>query len=213
MNDKCCDDSQQEDCHAQGECCPPSSSSSTDGHSGGSGWKTAIFATVMLLVIGMMTYSVVTRETGAADTPAGQVSTIPTTPNAPSNAPITPGSGKLTLVENLNDAFTDDYDFVFVVLPGSDDDLNTEVSRYVTEAAARIQAQDAIPVGTFTLSRNDPKSTNPSVLISSKYGSKYLVTAGITETKLLQAYLGACSGSSSSCCPTSSPGSSSSCCP
>ena len=219
MNYKCCNDGQQKDCCAQGECCSTPTSSSTNGQSGGGRWKTAIFIIVMVMVTGLMIYSILTHKTDTAVMPSPEVSAAPAVPFVPTDALSTTGSRKLTPVESLDEVFAHDYDFVLVVLSGSDDNLNMEVSRYVAQAAAKIQAQDIITVGTFTMSTNNPKSIDTSVLLSSKYGAKlkygnkYLVTDEITETKLLQAYLGFCNGSSSSCCPTSTSSSSSSCCP
>lgn len=242
MNDKRSDDTQQTGCCDQGECCPSSSCNATQGPVGGRGWwKTAVFGAVMLLAVGLMAHSILTRETDTIDATTSEAPTAP--PNTPNNAPVTQGTGeptspektagvpnntadnlgdgKLTSIENLDGIFID-YDFVFVILPANDSQSTTKAAHQVAEAAGKIQTQ-GVRVGIFTLSPDNPEFAStadrwsiflfPAVLALNKDGSGHLIAYGITETKLLQAYLGACSGSSSSCCPTSSPGSSGSCCP
>ena len=198
-----------------------------------------VFAVVMLVVVGLIAYSILTQEIDTADTSASNVPVTPTTSSnaivttnngestlqeetagASNNVPATPGNRELTSMENVDNMFAD-HDFIFVILPASDGDSTMEAIRKVAEAAAKIQAQN-IRVGIFTLSRDNPEFANtaniwsifqfPAVLAFNKDGNGHLVAYGITETKLLQAYLGACGGTSSSCCPPSG-SSSNSCCP
>ena len=238
MNDKCSSDIQQADCCDQQDCCPSSTCGVSQGPTGGRGWwKTAVFTIVMLLVAGMVAYSILTPESDAASTPAGEVSEVLMVPVVPDNAPGTRGptllnktasasddalaslvDGELTSLYNLDGIFPD-HDFVFVLLSGDDNVSTTQVARLVVEAAAKIQAQN-VGVGIFTLSPDNPEFGYtvdrlsipglPAVLALSDTGSIYPVIGEITETSLLQTYLGSC-GTSSSCPPSGS--SSSSCCP
>ena len=221
MNNKCSDDIQKPDCCDQEDCCPPSSRNKTPETTGGRRWwKTAVFAVVMLIVAGMIAYSILAPETDATNIPISEVSAASTTPSLPDNSPATPSSGELTSLYNLDVIFAD-HDFIFVILPASDSESTTEAARLVAEAEAKIQAQD-VRVGIFTLSQDNPEFATtadrwsifqfPAVLALYKDGSGQLVAYDITETKLLQAYLGACGGTSSSCCPPSG-GNSNSCCP
>lgn len=219
MNDQCCNDDKQEDCCAREECCPASNPGLSNGQSGRKWWKTAIFSAVMLVVIGLVAYSILTYETDAIVPPPVEVAGASAAPVPTDTSPVIQESRQPTTIEDLDDAFTHDYDLVFIVLSGRDDKLNDEVSLYVISAAEIIQAQDSISVGIFTTGTNASSANNPSVIVSGKDGAgyndsnKYILTSDITETKLLQVYVGICNGTSSSCCPPSTPDSSSGCCP
>ena len=202
---------QKAGCCVEGECCPSSSCDAPQEPPGRRPrWKTPVFVVVMVLAVAMAAYSVLTPDTGAA---------VPTIENVPGGALTALVDRELTSLYNLDGIFPE-HDFAFVILPGKDEASTTQVARLIANATSLIEAED-VHVGVFTLSPDSPDFANvvdrlgilglPAVLAWNYDGTIYPVAGEITETGLLQAYLGCC-GSSSSCCPVS-PNSSSSCCP
>ena len=180
------------------------------------GWKIAIFALGVLLIIGATVYSVITRHSDAVGAPSNKGSAPSAVAAAGVNVPAAQGIGDLTWVKKLNSVFTD-HDFIFVLLPESDSDLTKKVADQVTMAAAKIEAE-GVRVDTLTLNPSNPEfslttdrlaiTQLPAVLAFSISGNGAIIKGEITETKLLQAYLVVskppiCApGSSSGCCPT-----------
>ena len=174
-------------------------------------WKKAIFALVIVMVIGAVVYSLVIRK---ADSAGGAPNTgsAPTVTNPGSSAPTSNVTGELNWVKNANAKFTD-YDFIFVILAGSND-ATKKIYPEIDGAVAKIKA-DGVRIDTLTLNSDDPElsitarrlniTRLPAVIGFSNSGSGALVNGEITETKLLSAFLQAAKacapGSSSGCCP------------
>ena len=163
--------------------------------------KIALFALGMVIVMGVVAYSIVARNSNSAVMSAGN------------NSSSTTGIGGLAWVQNVSAKFAD-HDFVFVILPGSDD-ATQKIAPIVASAAAKIQAQ-GVRTDILTLNPSDPElsitaerlavTQLPAILALSITGNGVIINGEITETKLLQAYLTAskpCApGASSGCCPT-----------
>lgn len=174
-------------------------------------WKKAVFAIGILIVIGAVTYSLVIRKADSAGSPPAAGS-APAATNASSSTPPSNSIGELKWVSNLKTRFAD-HDFMFVILPGSNDTIKN-VYQEIDKAAAKIKAE-GVRIDTLTLGSDDPElpitaqrlaiSKLPAVIVFSSSGSGALISGEITETKLLQAYLTALKacppGSSSGCCP------------
>jgi hypothetical protein len=174
-------------------------------------WKKAVFALGVLIVIGAIVYSVAIRSPGST---AAQPSSKPvsTVAGGAANAPAQQGIADLNWVKSLEARFAD-HEFVFIVLPGSDSS-DTSVKQEIDKAVAKIEA-NGTNLDTVTLNRDDPElritaerlaiSKLPAVVAIGLSGQGVLIKDGITETKLLNAYLTiskACApGSTSGCCP------------
>lgn len=201
MNNKYPDEARRAGCCDPGECCPPSSTDGAPGVAAGRGWKTIVFVVVMLLAAGVTARSLLTRRPGRADTSS--------TSGPADESPLASAPRVLASLEELDGESTD-HDFVFVILPGEDEDSLKEIKGPLAEATAKIQAT-GVGVGTYTLRRGGPgfvKAVDgigikqfPAVLALKKGCGGTVIKGDITETKLLLAYLEAC-GPSSSCCPT-----------
>ena len=164
--------------------------------------KIALFALGMVIVVGVVAYSLVTRNSNSAAMSAGNNTSSTTT-----------SINELSWVKNVGAKFAD-HDFVFVILSGSDD-ATQKIALNVASAVTKIQAQ-GVRTDTLTLKPNDPELSVtadrlailklPAVLALGASGNGVIVTDNITETMLLQAYLTAsqaCApGASSGCCPT-----------
>ena len=163
--------------------------------------KIALFAVGMAIVVGVVAYSLATRNSNPATASASN-NTSSTTTNI----------NELNWVKNLPARFAE-HDFVFVILSGRDS-ATQRVSLSVASAVTKMQAQ-GIRTDTLTLKPNDPElsvtatslnTTLPAVLALGASGNGLILTNNITETMLLQAYLTAsqaCApGTSSGCCPT-----------
>ena len=158
------------------------------------------------MIAGATIYSIIARQ-------AATVSATSTAATASNNAPTTPGISDLAWVKNVSSRFAD-HDFVFVVLSGSDD-ATQKIAPSVASAAKKMQAQ-GVRTDILTLNPSDPElsitaerlsiTQLPAILALGSSGNAVLVSGGITETKLLQAYVSAsqaCApGASSGCCPT-----------
>jgi len=174
-------------------------------------WKKAILALVIIMVIGAVVYSLVIRKADSAASPPNTGS-APAAANPGSSASPSSATGELNWVKNLNTRFLD-HDFMFVVLPGSDDSTK-KMYQEIDRAVAKIKAE-GVSIDILALNSDDPESSItaqrlaitklPAVIALSRSGSGALVNGDITETKLLQAFLTAAKacppGSSSGCCP------------
>jgi len=177
-------------------------------------WKIAGFTLGILLVVAAVTYSLVTRNSAASSAVAGKGNVPQVGSNTGKSAPAAMGVGDLVWVQDLTAKFNDN-DFIFVILPGTDSDLNNTLAKRVAEATAQIKVK-GVRVDSMTLSADDPEfsitterlaiTQLPAVLATSISGNGAIMTGDITEGKLLQAYVVV----SQPICP---PGSSSGCCP
>lgn len=195
-------------------------------------WKIGGFALGMLLVVGAVTYSLVTRTSAASSTPIGN-GTVPqvgsttaqSTPAVNGNVPqvaSTTGTGAaaptsvadLNWAKNLPAKFAD-HNFIFMILPGSGGDSTGTLANLLAEATAYIKANAGGRVDTMTLSASDPEfaitterlavTQLPAVLAISNSGKAVIITGDITLVKLLQAYV-VVSKPATICAPGSSPG-------
>jgi hypothetical protein len=207
------------DCCDQKGCCPSSEESSKQQPpSKKQWWKIAVFSLGMLMVVGAITYSLVTRHTSAATAPIdnssvqldnGVIRRISS--GTCSEALSGMGVGDLQWAQELNTIYTN-HDLVFVILPENDPILNDTLSNRISDATAKIEARGA-RVGTFTLSDTDPEFSItiqrlaigqlPAVLAISTSGNGAIITGDITEGQLLQTYVVV---SQPVCAPGSSPG-------
>jgi hypothetical protein len=170
-------------------------------------WKIAALALGIILIAAAGTYALTTRNSAASSGLPDNV------PSIGSNTSNTMGIGDLKWTKNLATKFTD-HDFIFVILPGSDNDSTTTLTNRVAETAAMVEAR-SIRVDTMTLSANDPEfsitmdrlaiTQLPAVLAISVSGNGAILTGDITVGKLLQTYLVVSQ-------PICAPGSSSGCC-
>ena len=176
-------------------------------------WKIAGFALGIVLIAVAATYALTTRNSAASNGILGNGKVPQVGSNTGKSAPAAMGIGDLMWVQDLTAKFNDN-DFIFVVLPGSDSDLNKTLANRVAEAAAKIEAK-GVRVDTMTLSAGNPEfsitkerlalAQLPAVLATSSNGNGAIMTGDITEGKLLQAYLVVSQ-------PVCAPGSSSGCC-
>jgi len=162
--------------------------------------KIALFAIGMAIVVGVVAYSLIARDSNPAGAAAGN------------ETPAATGISELNWAQTVSAEFAD-HDFVFVVLPGTDG-ATQEIAPIVARAAATIQAQ-GVRTDILTLNSSDPEvsitaerlaiTQLPAILALSNSGNGVILTEEITETKLLQAYLTAlqaCApGAGSGCCP------------
>ena len=177
-------------------------------------WKIAGFALGILLIAAAATYALTTRNSAASSGPLGNGNVPSIGSNTSKSAPAVMGVGDLKWTKNLAAKFTD-HNFIFVILPGSDNSSNETLANRVSEASAKIEARGA-RVDTITLSASDPEfsitterlaiTQLPAVLAIAISGNGAIMTGDITEGKLLQTYLVV---SQPVCAPGSSPG----CCP
>jgi len=177
-------------------------------------WKIAGFALGILLIAAAATYALTTRNSAASSGPLGNGNVPSIGSNTSKSAPAVMGVGDLKWTKNLAAKFTD-HDFIFVIMPGSDNSSNETLANRVSEASAKIEARGA-RVDTITLSASDPEfsitterlaiTQLPAVLAIAISGNGAIMTGDITEGKLLQTYLVV---SQPVCAPGSSPG----CCP
>jgi len=176
-------------------------------------WKIAGFALGILLIAAATTYALTTRNSAASSGPLGNGNVPSIGSNTSKSAPAAMGVGDLKWAKNLATKFTD-HDFIFVIMPGSDNDSTETLTNRVSDAAVKIEAKGA-RVDTITLSASDPEfsitterlaiTQLPAVLAISISGNGAIMTGDITEGKLLQTYLVVSQ-------PICAPGSSSGCC-
>jgi hypothetical protein len=213
MSEKGSEKTPKIDCCDQKGCCPsPSDDATRRPDSGKKGWKIAVFALGMLMVIGAIAYSIITRHTSAS-VPLDN-SGVPQIASATcDNALSTLGIGDLLWAQELNTIFTD-HNLIFVILPGNDTNLNNTLANRISDTTAKIEARHT-SVGTFTLNASDPEfsvtterlaiTKLPAVLALSTSGNGAIITGDITEGKLLQTYVVVTQpvcvpGGSSGCC-------------
>jgi len=160
----------------------------------------------VLMIAGAITYTVLTRQSGASG-----ASSTPPADSALKNAQSTGGIDGLNWVKDVNSKFTNK-DFLFVLLPGNDD--LTKKTEQTLSGAVEKMMQDGVSVAVFPLDPKDSEvaitakrlsiSNLPAVLLFSSQGRGAIISGDITETKLLQAYLTllqACVPGNSGCCP------------
>ncbi|MCX6005659.1 MAG: hypothetical protein NTZ34_00125 [Chloroflexi bacterium] len=187
-------------------------------------WKVGLCAIVVLLIAGVITYTLMTRTSASSATPTASSPTAPaasspasatinsTTPTATAaNAPATDGTPNW--VKSL-DSKWETNDIIFVLFPG-DADLTSKADQTVKSALIQLKKSGAAVDG-MTLSSTDPEfrltleqlaiQKLPAVLILKSTGQGGVIKGDITETKLLQGYL---SLTKSTCAPGAGPG----CCP
>ena len=176
-------------------------------------WKTALFVLGILLIAGAVTYRLMTRSTASSSvvaTPTAPVSTPASAVSNPSSAAATSStnnSDELNWVKNLS---WDNSDFIMVVFPGNNDEMG-QVNQAVNSAVERI-IKDNIKIKSVTLSSTDPEfritldrlaiQKPPAVLVWGVTGQGKVVKGDVTETKLLEAYVGLCKtcAPGSGCC-------------
>lgn len=173
-------------------------------------WKIAILAVVLLLIIGAIVYSVLSRDSNVlkAETNGNRLSNGT---DVASNVPFLPEIGDLNWVKNLNDSFNDN-DFVFIFVEGNDDGSNKKAENEIDSASVKIQTQ-GVKVAHISIDKQNPEYSAtvsrmssiqlPMVLEVNRNGNGLIIPGDITETRILQAYLTlakACTPGSS-CCP------------
>ena len=181
--------------------------------------KTVIFATVMLLAVGVAAYSMVKKNGAAASG----------TPSA-STSKGDDGAGSLTEIrlESVEAAekLATERDVTFLVLPGQDASLTNAVQDQVSAAFGKLLVQGqktaafALPesAGAYSaLMKRFNVDSAPCVVVLGNGGRPSAVAGEITETKLLRAAVMAslrsncCPGGS--CCPATGDCSGPGCCP
>jgi hypothetical protein len=167
-------------------------------------WKIALCALGVLVIAGVVTYTLMTR-TSASSTAA--TTSNPTPSATAANAPASDPTGAPNWVKSL-DSKWETNDIIFVVFPG-DADLTVKADQ-----AVKLRESGAA-VDTITLSSRDPEfrltldqlaiQKLPAVLMLKATGQGGVIKGDITETKVLQGYLSlqkACApGAGSGCCP------------
>jgi hypothetical protein len=198
MSEKGSEKTPKTDCCDQKGCCPSSEDSiKQQPPSKKQWWKIAAFSLGMLMVVGAITYSLITRHTSASTVPLNNSSVPQIASGTYGNALSSLGISDLVWVKELNAVFTD-HNLIFVILPGKDSNLNDTLANRISDATTKIEARHTI-VGTFTLSASDPEfsvtterlaiAELPAVLALSTSGNGAVITGDITEGKLLQTYV------------------------
>jgi len=177
-------------------------------------WKIAVFGLGVLLIIGATAYSLITRQTAASDATVDTSAIPQVAAGGCGNALLSLGIDDLAWAQELTSMFSDS-DFIFVILPGNDNNSNNTLTSRISEATSTIEARGA-RIGTFTLGSDIPEFSLtlqrlaveqlPAVLAISASGNGAIMIGDITEGKLLQTYV---TISQPVCAPGSSPG----CCP
>lgn len=165
--------------------------------------KTVIFATVMLLAIGVAAYSMVKKNGGAV---SGTLSA-----SASEAGPLT--EIRLESVEEA-EKLAIERDVTFLVLPGQDASSTNAAQEQVSTAFGKLLVQGQktaafiVPqnAGAYSaLMKRFNVDSSPCVIVLGNGGRPSAVAGEITETKLLRAAVMA--GLRSNCCPGGS------CCP
>ena len=171
-------------------------------------WKIALCVLGVLVIAGVITYTLITRTSASSTAPSNSNPTPSTAAaNAPStgnptpstavvNAPASDGTGEMNWIKGLNSKWNTS-DFIFVVFPGNDD-LTGKADQVVKTSLEKIRQAGGF-VDTVTLSSTDPEfqitlnrlaiQKLPAVLVFAVTGQGAVVKGDITETKLLEAYL------------------------
>mgnify|MGYP000944898722 CR=1 FL=1 len=169
--------------------------------------KTVIFATVMLLAVGVAGYSMV-KKNGAA---ASGTDSSPSSKGGTDAGSLT--EIRLASVEAVEKLATK-WDVTFLVLPGQDSSSTNAACDQVSAAFGKllVQGQKAaafiLPqsAGAYSvMTKRFHVDSAPCVVVLGKGGRPSAVAGEITETKLLRAAVMA--GLRSNCCPGGS------CCP
>jgi hypothetical protein len=171
-------------------------------------WKIALCALGVLVIAGVVTYTLMTRTSAISPVPANSSAALTATA---ANAPAPDGTPNW--VKSL-DTKWETNDIIFVIFPG-DADLTGKAEQAVKSALVQLKKSGAA-VDAMTLSSTDPEfrptleqlaiQKLPAVLILKATGQGGVIKGDITETRLLQGYLSltksTCApGSSSGCCP------------
>jgi len=170
-------------------------------------WKIALLVLGVLMIAAAVTYTLVTRASAATASQAANISKTATMANVVTLG----GDGELSWVKDLNKKFESN-DFVIVLFPGNDD-ITGKAEQLVKTASEKIR-QDGTNIEAMTLSQTDPEFQTtldqlaiqklPAVRIIAPTGQGVTIKGDITETKILQAYLGlqkVCVPGASGCCP------------
>jgi len=163
-------------------------------------WMIVLCVLGVLMIAGAVAYILITRSI------AGSLQS-----DATANAQALDSAGEMNWVKSLTAKYETN-DFVFVILPGSDD-ATAEVDKVVKSASEQIE-QGGTNVEVMTLNRTDPELSLtserlaiqklPAVLICSATGQRAILKGDVTGEKLMQAYLTlqkACVPGVSGCCP------------
>ena len=197
MSDKDSDKIQKADCCDQKGCCPsPADSTKPQPPGRQPWWKIAVFALGMLMIIGAASYIIITRHTNVADATLDR-SNIPFIGSDRYIANIFALEG-LAWIQDLRVTFVD-HDFIFVVLLDNDIESNKTLTNRISDAVAKIEAEGT-RVETLILDPDHPEfsitmhrmklGATPMVLAISSSGNGAKITGDITETDILQTYLG-----------------------
>ncbi len=197
----------------QKECCesrPPDKEPSSRNK-----WlKIGLFALGICMIIGATAYSLIVRHTNASNVSVDTSGIPQVATGTCANALSTFDLIDLAWAQELNSLFTN-HDYIMVLLPENNGDLNNTLANRMAEATAKIEAR-GVNVATFTLDPSDAEFSTtmkrlalgqlPAIIAIHNNGNGALITGDITEDKLLQTYLVisqpiiCAPGSSSGCC-------------
>lgn len=198
---------------APGPCCPVPLADPAGRASAGGRWKAVAFVLVMLAAAAVMAHGLYTaRATGPKSTDlTSDVASVAASEAAPKADP-----SEWVRAQSIESVF-EHGGFAFVVLAGPEGSSAEELRAALSEATARIQAQD-VSVTTFLLDSNAQGFSEavgnlgidafPAVLAVKPNCGAALLRGEVSTDKLLRAYL-ACSSASGACCagPPASKGS------
>ena len=175
-------------------------------------WKIVILVLVICTAAGVAAYSFLSRQNNMVGSTSTGFNPTAAVNGKPASATSGPAAGDLNWVKNMSTEFVD-HDFVFVMFPGNNNELNAQAAKSITSASSKIQAE-GIKIDSLSLKQDDPEiattiemlaiSKLPAVIAYNRNGGGALATGDITENQLLQAYLmanQACTPGGS-CCPT-----------
>lgn len=168
---------ENQDCCGQGDCCSDTNPKKNRG------FKTVVFAAVIVLAIGVTAYSLFFKS---AD--AGKAGCDPTTMIAPLE--------NLSTIPELNEMLVD-LDFAFVIISDSDIEVPGGISETVESAMSEIKLKTEKSRIVF-LKPGDPGYDSitdeytitgfPAVLALGRYGDRLLIRSGITVETLILAH-------------------------
>jgi hypothetical protein len=179
------------------ECAPGCSCKKTAG-TGSSGMKLAVCLIVLVAVVSIVLFKMTARQNRAVPDKSG----FPNSVGAKSNGPVLNSAGQqggcgapVTAIADLNTVAAN-LDTVFLVVPGKD---NAPVKKEDTAALAAVEQTlnaKGLSTGIFTLQTSSPdypdvaaQVTPPGIAVLSKGGGTGFVSGGVSESKLMQAYV------------------------
>jgi hypothetical protein len=180
------------------ECAPGCACEKTAG-TGSSRMKIAVCLVVLVAIVGIVLF----KMTAARQNPALPGSSgFPTTVGVKSKGPVLSSAGQqggsgapLTAIADL-DTVAAKLDTVFIVVPGKD---NAPVKKEESAALAAVEQTlnaKGLSTGLFTLQTSSPdysavaaQVTPPGIAVLSRGGGTGFVSGGISEPKLMQAYV------------------------